>query len=65
MKAKLFSCLFAVAVIAGITTYRPAVEPRSEVAEIDFADLHSQASSALKTLQLSREQRNALQQSPL
>ena len=62
MKAKLFSCLFAAVVVAGITTYRPAVDPRSDAAEIDFADLHSQAASALQTLQLSQERRMAFQQ---
>jgi hypothetical protein len=61
MKAKLFSCLFAAVVVAGVTAYRPAVDPRSEVAEIDFTDLHSQASSALRTLQQSQERRMALQ----
>jgi hypothetical protein len=62
MKAKLFSCLFAAVVVAGITSYRPAADQRIDAIEIDFADLHSQASSALQTLQLSREHRMAFQQ---
>jgi hypothetical protein len=64
MKARLLSVLVA-ALIAGVAVYSPAAETQIgkqiEPDQIDFASLHSQAASALQSLQSAQDRRAALQ----
>ncbi len=62
MKTQLVACLLAAIAIAGVAAYFPPAAGQTEVAEIDFISLHSQANAALQTLQVSQARRVALQQ---
>ena len=62
MNIKLVSCLLAAIAIAGAAAYGPPADGMAEATAIDFASLHSQANSALQTLQVSQQRRMALQQ---
>jgi hypothetical protein len=48
--------------IGGAAVSGPSAERISEPAQIDFADLHDQASSALQSLRILHERRMAFQQ---
>jgi len=63
MKAHIFPFLLAAIAIGGAAVSSPSVEGRDEVAQLDFASLHDQATSALQALRVSQERRIALRQS--
>jgi hypothetical protein len=62
MKMHILPCLFAAVAIGGVALWSPAAEMRAEADPIDFANLHSQATSAMNQLQVSQERRMALLQ---
>ena len=62
MRTHIFPILLAVLMIGGAAVSGPSVERLSEPAQIDFAGLNEQASSALQTLRNLHERRMAFQQ---
>ena len=62
MRPHIFPILLAVIAIGGAAISGPSEERLIEPVQIDFANLHDQASSALQMLQASEERRIALQQ---
>jgi len=62
MQTHIFPILLAVMMIGGAIVSGPSMQQINEPAQIDFASLHDQASSALQTLQDLHKRRMAFQQ---
>jgi hypothetical protein len=57
MRMQILSGLMAAAVIAGAALWAPTADMRAEAGQIDFANLHDQATSAMRELQMAQERR--------
>jgi hypothetical protein len=60
MRTHILICLLCAFAIIGAVFWSPTVEMPAEAGHIDFANLNSQATSAMQQLQVSQERRMAL-----
>jgi hypothetical protein len=57
MRTQILSGLMAAAVIAAAALWAPTADMRAEAGQIDFVNLHYQATSAMRELQMAQERR--------